>query len=111
MDYVDYMRFVFALIFVVGLIGGAAILARRFGLAPGAATGGRAAQKRLEIVETLMLDPKRRLLIIRRDDQQHLIVLGTESEMVVEQGFTAPASSGVETAVPASKPAPEEMRA
>lgn len=97
MEYADYLRFVFALLFVVSLIGGTAMLARRFGLAPGAATGNRNTQKRLEIVETLALDPKRRVVIIRRDGVQHLILLGADKEQVIEQSFTAPAQLPVTT--------------
>lgn len=93
MDYAEYMRFFFALMFVIGLIGGAALLARRFGLAPGAPTGGRASKKRLEVVEAISLDPKRRLMIIRRDDKEHLVILGADKETVVETGFDAPAEN------------------
>ncbi len=96
MEYADYMRFFFALMFVVGLIGGTAVLARRFGLAPGTATGGRASKKRLEIVESLTLDTKRRMIIVRRDNQEHLILLGTESETIVETSFERPAQLPVE---------------
>jgi len=112
MEYADYMRFFFALMFVVGLIGGTAVLARRFGLAPGSATGGRASKKRLEIVESLTLDTKRRMVIVRRDNQEHLILLGTEAETVVETAFERPAQLPVEvqavqtpaTSAPATKP-------
>ncbi|MEQ8747610.1 flagellar biosynthetic protein FliO [Pyruvatibacter sp.] len=105
MEYADYMRFAFALMFVVGLIGGTAILARRFGFAPGAATGGRATQKRLEIVENLALDPKRRLLIIRRDNAEHLILLGGETETIIETNIARQAQLPAQTdATPAEEP-------
>lgn len=90
MEYADYMRFFFALMFVVGLIGGVALLAKRFGLAPGAATGGRATKKRLEIVESLNLDTKRRMVIVRRDDREHLVLLGVDGETLVETSFDRP---------------------
>jgi|GEM_PF-515609 len=119
MEYADYMRFFFALMFVVGLIGGTAVLARRFGLAPGTATGGRASHKRLEIVDSLSLDPKRRVVIIRRDDQEHLLLLGAENETILEQSFMRPAaipataqplanSEPVETAAPSSAPSEDD---
>ncbi|CDO58502.1 hypothetical protein BN1012_Phect288 [Candidatus Phaeomarinobacter ectocarpi] len=98
MEYADYMRFFFALMFVVGLIGGVALLAKRFGLAPGTATGGRASKKRLEIVESLNLDTKRRMVIIRRDDREHLVLLGVDSETLVETSFDRPAQLPVEVA-------------
>lgn len=92
MEFAEYLRFVFALIFVIGLIGGTAFLARRFGFAPGAATGGSAHAKRLEIVESLALDPKRRMLLVRRDGKEHLILLGLESETLIEGGIDRPAA-------------------
>lgn len=90
MEPADYLRFLFALVFVIGLIGGTAWLARRFGIAPGAATGGARTARRLEIVESLALDPKRRMMIVRRDGTEHLILLGDGRETVVENGFAAP---------------------
>ena len=116
MEYADYMRFFFALMFVVGLIGGTAVLARRFGLAPGAATGGRSSKKRLEIVESLTLDTKRRMVIVRRDNQEHLILLGTDSETIVETAIERPAQLPVEVTAaeaavstpPAAKPSEDD---
>lgn len=39
---------------------------------------------RLQIVESLALDMKRRLVIIRCDDREHLLLLGTNQDIVVE---------------------------
>lgn len=91
MEITEYLRFLFALMFVVGLIAGTAYLARRFGLAPGMATGGTGTTKRLEIVESLGLDPKRRMLLVRRDGREHLILLGLEGETVIETDIEPPA--------------------
>jgi len=41
-------------------------------------------RRRLKIVEVLPLDARRKLLIIRKDDKEHLIVLGPTGETVVE---------------------------
>jgi flagellar protein FliO/FliZ len=38
-------------------------------------------------VEALSIDARRRLVIIRRDDREHLILLGPESEQVIETGI------------------------
>lgn len=81
-----YLRFALALAFVLGLIAALAWLARRFGVG-----GGLAALKprssRLAVVETVMLDAKRRLVLIRCDEREHLIILGTTGETVVEAGI------------------------
>jgi flagellar protein FliO/FliZ len=86
-----YWRFLLALAFVVALIGLLAWLARRFGLAGrvGAAKAGR----RLAVVESAALDGKRRLVLVRRDDTEHLILIGAETALVVESGIAAPAAA------------------
>lgn len=85
MSAVDYSQFILSLLFVLGLIGVAAFLARRFGLAQTAKPAG--GRRRLATVETLALDGKRRLLLVRRDDVEHLVILGPSSETVVERNI------------------------
>ncbi len=71
-----------ALLFVLGLMGGLAIILRKFGLSGRVSTPGEKA--RLKIVESIPIDARRRLAIIQRDDVQHLVIFGPESETVVE---------------------------
>lgn len=46
-------------------------------------------QRRLGLVEGIMVDGKRRLLLIRRDDQEHLLLLGPEQALVIEHNITS----------------------
>ena len=72
MDLLTGAKMVFALLFTLALIAGAAWAARRFGMLqarPGAAV------RRLKVVESLMLDPRRRLVIVRFDAREHLLLL------------------------------------
>lgn len=46
-------------------------------------------KKRLNIVEILPVDAKRRLVIVRRDDKEHLIMLGAERDLLIEQNIDA----------------------
>jgi len=85
----DYLRFALVLIFVLGLIGLLAALARRAGLGFPAKAISPAGQRRLSIVEVTPLDGRRRLVLIRRDDVEHLLVLSPNSEMVIETGIGA----------------------
>ncbi len=85
MSAVDYSQFILSLLFVLGLIGVAAFLARRFGLAQTTKPAG--GRRRLATVETLALDGKRRLLLVRRDDVEHLVILGPSSETIVERNI------------------------
>jgi len=90
MQAADYVQFAVALIFVIGLIGLLAVLLRRFGGGGIAMPRYRPGQKRrLHVVDALPLDPRRRMLLVRRDNVEHLIVLGPQGETVVESGFPA----------------------
>ncbi len=84
----DFARYIGALLLVLGLIGAAALAARRFGL--GSFVKPQAT-RRLAVVETLALSPRQRLMIVRRDGVEHLIVSGPEGTHVVETGIPASA--------------------
>ncbi len=93
MEFETYLRFVLALVFVLALIGLLAWVARRYGF--GGRSNGRAGRaRRLDIVETRTVDGKRRLILLRRDDVEHLILTGPNSEILIEQGITGSASTG-----------------
>jgi flagellar protein FliO/FliZ len=69
MEWADLIRAIAALALTLGLVGAAAVIGRRFG--PGAL--GRLpsrAPRRLAVVESLVLDPSRRLVVIRVDDRE-----------------------------------------
>jgi flagellar protein FliO/FliZ len=104
---VNILKFLLALVFVLGLIGAFAVLARKMGFGHRAPTR-RGAARRLEIVDSLPLDPKRRLMLVRRDDVEHLVLLGGSSETVVETGIhrdaDAPDTSGAGGETTASEP-------
>lgn len=83
----DYLKFFFALLFVLSLMGGLAYVIKRFGL-----NGDRlipAAQRRLKIVEVLQLDMRRKAILLRRDDKEHLVILGSAGETVIETDIPA----------------------
>jgi len=101
--FADYLRFLFALIFVLGLILGVALIAKRFGFGNQAPMRLRGA-KRLAIVESMALDAKHRLVLVRRDQIEHLIVIGGASDLVVETGIvTSPTPPSTPT-VPEAQP-------
>ena len=83
LETVSYFKFLLALLFVLGLIGGLGIMAKRAGLGNrGPIVRGKS--KRLSIIETMALDPKRRVVLIRCDNSEHLILLGANSEQTIE---------------------------
>ena len=86
MEFADYLRFGVALVLVLALIGVAAWAARRLGLAGRLpVAGGRT--RRLGVIEVTPLDPKHRLVLVRRDGVEHLLLLGSAGDVVVERGI------------------------
>lgn len=88
MEALEYAKFLSALFFVLALIVGFAWLARRSGIIPSGLMKRPAGdQARLAVLEVLTLDSKRRLVLVSRDGTEHLILLGPQSETVVERGI------------------------
>jgi flagellar protein FliO/FliZ len=89
-----YVQLFLALLIVLGLIGAAAWAVRRFG---GAHLGGtvRGRQPRLGVIEYATVDTRRRLLLVRRDNVEHLMLIGGPTDVVVEANIVraAPATS------------------
>ncbi len=79
MDLLDYARAVFALIATLALIVGAAYAARRFGMLQPGGPG----VKRMRVTETLLIDTRRRLVIVRVDDREHVMLLGPAGDVLV----------------------------
>lgn len=84
MDTVDPLRFIFAFLFVIGLIGACAWALKRYGKGKFnlAVEGGR-----LQVVETRYLDARRRLVLVKRDNIEHLLLLSDGKDVVVEAGI------------------------
>lgn len=89
MDYATYLRFLAALAFVLLLIWLATWVVRRLGLVRALPRSGAA--RRLSVIEIAAVDAKRKLVLIRRDQTEHLVLLGPTSEVVVESAIGAPA--------------------
>lgn len=87
MELSDYFRFLLALILVIGLILGLALLVRRFG---GGGLTTRRRSRRLGVVEATVVDPRRRLVLVRRDGVEHLLLVGGANDLLIEGGIPAP---------------------
>jgi len=78
-------RAVVALVLVLALIALTVWLMRRFGEGRIATGGsGRGRQQRLAVLDSAVVDARRRLVLIRRDNVEHLILIGGPSDVVVE---------------------------
>jgi flagellar biogenesis protein FliO len=76
------VTFIIAFVIVLALIGATFWLVRRFGAARLAA--GRGRQPRLAVIDAASIDGRRKLIIIRRDNVEHLLMIGGPSDVVVE---------------------------
>jgi flagellar protein FliO/FliZ len=77
------VRFFIAFLVVLALIGVTAWLVRRFSASRlGAATRGR--QPRLAVIDAASVDSRRRLVLIRRDNTEHLLMIGGPTDVVIE---------------------------
>ena len=93
------LRFFIAFLFVLGLIGGAAYLVRRFGSGSLGSAAARGRQPRLAVIDAAPVDGRRRMVLIRRDNVEHLIMIGGPTDVVVESNIVraAPAAAARET--------------
>ncbi len=86
-------RFIIAFIVVLALIGAAAWLVRRFAANRLGGGGLRGRQPRLAVIEAANVDTRRRLLLIRRDNTEHLLMIGGPTDIVIEPNIVrAPAA-------------------
>jgi flagellar protein FliO/FliZ len=94
MDLDIYFRFLLALLLVLALIAALAWAARRFGLG-GHLAPNTGKSPRLTVVEVKTLDQRRKLVLVRRDDREHLILLGIGQDLLIESGINAPPATAV----------------
>lgn len=77
-------------------------------------SGGRNRAPRLAVVDATAVDSQRRLVLVRRDDVEHLILIGGPTDVVIEPAIgrsaqrplAAPVESPARPARPAARPAP-----
>ena len=90
---------------VLGLVGLAALLWQRFRTATGSPTSRHGKQSRLAVIDTAAVDARRRLVLIRRDDAEHLIMIGGPTDIVIEPNIgQSEAFSPAREAPPAASP-------
>jgi len=102
------LRFIIAFIVVLGLIGVTAYVVRRFGGQRLGTATARGRQPRLAVVDSAAVDGRRRLLLIRRDNVEHLLMIGGPTDVLVESAIVRAAAAPREAA-PVRTPAQPEM--
>lgn len=81
------LKFFLAFVIVLALIGVTAWLVRRFGAERFGGSAARGRQPRLAVVDAAAVDGRRRLVIVRRDNVEHLLMIGGPTDVVVEQNI------------------------
>jgi flagellar protein FliO/FliZ len=74
--FAEILRVIAALALTLGLIGVGVVVLRRFGPETLRRLQSARADRRLRVIETLVLDPARRLVLVRCDGEERLILLG-----------------------------------
>ncbi len=88
LDLPQYAMFAVALIFVLGLIFLLTWILRRVsGINGGQAPFSRK-DRRLKIIEGAAIGNRQRLVLVQRDNVEHLLLLGGTTDLVVERNIT-----------------------
>jgi hypothetical protein len=111
------VRFFIAFLIVLGLIGATAWAVRRFGGGRLGHANARGRQPRLAVIDSAPVDGRRRLVLIRRDNVEHLLMIGGPSDVVVEPNIVrgvaapreAPPARPPTEALPRPAPLPESV--
>lgn len=117
-DFSQPVEFIIAFMVVMVLIALVTLIVRGIMFRGGDGFRGRAQKRqRLFVGEWVRVDEKRRLLLVRRDDVEHLLLIGGNSDLVVEQDLTSRKPQAVAVAPAQAAPAqpdvytpPEEPR-
>lgn len=61
--------------------------------------GGKNRQPRLAVLDAAAIDTRRRLVLVRRDDVEHLIMIGGPTDVVIESRIASAAQPQLQTAI------------
>jgi len=92
MDILSVLRALGALAIVLGLLGGALWVVRRYDIKLPTGFMPAGTQRRLVLVERLAIDGRRSVALIRHDDREHLVLIAPEGLLMLdgEPGATQP---------------------
>jgi flagellar protein FliO/FliZ len=91
-----------ALVAVLIVLGAVVVRGYMTGTSPTAGLFGPRPDPRIDISEQASIDGRRRLLLIRRDDVEHLVMTGGPVDVVIETGIVSRRAAVVPLPQPAS---------
>jgi len=111
MDFDTLILGVATLLFVIALVA-LVVWAFKAFFSKSSSSAFRPREKRLGVVETAAVDSKRKLYLLRRDDVEHLVIIGGPVDVVVETGIKGrphlgPPHDDVIIAKTEARPAPD----
>jgi hypothetical protein len=109
------VKFLIAFVVALAVLGVGGYLMRRFSGGNLAALGLRGRQPRLAVIDAASVDGSRRLVLVRRDNVEHLLLIGGPTDVVIEPNIdrtgaaaTAPAPVRDTKASPPLEPRPRQ---
>jgi flagellar protein FliO/FliZ len=98
----DILTYLLLIVLIAGALIAAALVARSYmnGTSPLDGFFGPKSEKRLDVVEHASVDSRRRLVLVRRDNVEHLIMTGGPVDLVIETGIAARAIARPEPVEP-----------
>ena len=103
------VRFFLAFLIVLGLIGAAAWAVRRFGSGRLGGANARGRQPRLGVIDFASVDARRRLILVRRDNVEHLLMIGGPTDVVVEANIVRAVAANPRDVTVARSPAIDSL--
>jgi hypothetical protein len=103
------VRFFLAFLVVLGLIGAAAWAVRRFGTGRLGGANARGRQPRLGVIDYASVDARRRLILVRRDNVEHLLMIGGPTDVVVEANIVRAVAANPRDVTVARSPAMDSL--
>ena len=84
MEWTQLLRVILAFGFVVALMFAIAWTVRRLGLDRKLAARGMSGGRSLGLEEVFFIDPRHKIVLVRRGKKRHLLLLGQQHSMVLE---------------------------
>lgn len=81
METANILQAIFSLILVISLIGISSILYKKYVLDKNLMKGGK--PRRMVIEEQLYIDSRRRLILVKKDNKEFLLLIGQNGETII----------------------------